>query len=410
MASVRPFRFTNLPKFSAEQIAVQQSAAQFISTKPFHPKFVDELGKVAETYLKVPCQFSAELQSPVERAHLGALIPSISCLMVVGLGPSDHKMLVDFDPGLASFVIDKLLGGSGDVGRLQRPLTDIEEGVLSFFILKMMGLVHEGWQSGHELSLSLDRFASKLTDLFQLVDAERGYHVVGVNISFGKRVGYARLLLPYSFITANFATPPAQSGGTPEDFNYMRRVLPRIGPAQIFCRVEAANLDLDESDLGSLEIGDIVLLENPKISKTSLGLEGEVFLKIGSAQNGGVRAVLVNEGDQSRLRVEQIVIQEQPLEAEMSDEQEETSEDQDNLPETEGLLRDVAAPVVVELGRIKMNVSQVARLRAGQVLRLPRGANDPVDLVVHGKLFARGELIEVDGELGVRLMQIVGAD
>lgn len=94
----------------------------------------------------------------------------------------------------------------------------------------------------------------------------------------------------------------------------------------------------------------------------------------------------------------------------MSDEQEETSEDQDNLPETEGLLRDVAAPVVVELGRIKMNVSQVARLRAGQVLRLPRGANDPVDLVVHGKLFARGELIEVDGELGVRLMQIVGAD
>jgi flagellar motor switch protein FliM len=82
---------------------------------------------------------------------------------------------------------------------------------------------------------------------------------------------------------------------------------------------------------------------------------------------------------------------------------------EDNLGETQGLLRDVAAPVVVELGRIQLSITQVARLRNGQILRLPRGPNDPVDLVVNGKLFARGELIEVDGELGVRLLQVTGA-
>ena len=81
----------------------------------------------------------------------------------------------------------------------------------------------------------------------------------------------------------------------------------------------------------------------------------------------------------------------------------------ENLAETEGLLRDIAAPVVVELGRIRMNAAQVVRLHKGQVLRLARGPNDPVDLVVNGKLFARGELIEVEGELGVRLVQIIGA-
>jgi len=81
---------------------------------------------------------------------------------------------------------------------------------------------------------------------------------------------------------------------------------------------------------------------------------------------------------------------------------------EDNLSETQGLLRDVAAPVVVELGRIRLNASQVARLKAGQILRLPRGPRDPVDLVVNGKIFARGELLEVDGELGVRLLQVAG--
>ena len=71
-------------------------------------------------------------------------------------------------------------------------------------------------------------------------------------------------------------------------------------------------------------------------------------------------------------------------------------------------VRDVPAPVVVELARLKMSTNQVVRMRAGQVLRLPRGPNDPVNLVVNGKLFARGELIEVDGELGVRLTQVSG--
>ncbi len=81
----------------------------------------------------------------------------------------------------------------------------------------------------------------------------------------------------------------------------------------------------------------------------------------------------------------------------------------ENLAETEGLLRDVAAPVVVELGRIRLNAAQVVRLKKGQVLRLARGPTDPVDLVVNGKLLGRGELVEVDGELGVRLIHVVGA-
>ncbi len=65
--------------------------------------------------------------------------------------------------------------------------------------------------------------------------------------------------------------------------------------------------------------------------------------------------------------------------------------------------------MVVELGRIRMNAAQVVRLKKGQILRLPRAPGDPVDLVVNGKVLARGELVDVEGELGVRLVQIVGA-
>ena len=80
----------------------------------------------------------------------------------------------------------------------------------------------------------------------------------------------------------------------------------------------------------------------------------------------------------------------------------------DNLEQTEGLLGDVPAPVVVELGRLRMTTAQVIRLKQGQVLRLPRAPADPVDLVVNGKIFGKGELVEIDGELGIRLLSLTG--
>ena len=80
--------------------------------------------------------------------------------------------------------------------------------------------------------------------------------------------------------------------------------------------------------------------------------------------------------------------------------------DGDNLTQTAGLLRDVPSPVIVELGRINLNALQIARLKEGQVLRLPRGIQDPVDLIVEGKVFAKAELVEIEDELGVRLLRL----
>ena len=78
-----------------------------------------------------------------------------------------------------------------------------------------------------------------------------------------------------------------------------------------------------------------------------------------------------------------------------------------NLPQTETLLREVSAPVSIELGRLQLNASEVARLKQGQILKLPRNSDDPVNLVVDNEVFAQGELVRVDGELGVRISTIL---
>ena len=318
---------------------------------------------------------------------------------------------------LATHAIDRLLGGTGDSGQILRPLTEIEEGVLSFVLLKVLQHLNTGWQNGRELALSLDRFAGKLSDVQDLIDAVTGYHLVGVRVTVGSTNGYARVFLPQPLVVKSFSSQPPQGPATTQELDYMRKILPSLGDLNVVGRVEAATLDLNPADIASLEVGDIIILENHQLTKSAGGLEGTAFVKLGTGQNGGIRGRLVNVGDQTRLEILEIVIQEQPPEGAMvtdgdnaaQGEAKPVAEPADNMGGTAGLLRDVPAPVVVELGRIRLNAAQVTRLRAGQIIRLPRGPNDPVDLVVNGKLFARGELIEVDGELGVRLQQVVGA-
>ncbi len=383
-----------------------QSLSAYFTRKPLGRTFLADLGAMLETHLKASCQVSVQQTSGISRANLGSLLPAVGCLLVVGCGASEHKILADLDPSIATLCIDRLLGGNGDVGRIQRPLTEIEEGVLSFILLKAMGFVHDGWETGQELALTLDRFASRLEELQAIIDTEPGYHAVALSLSVGKKVGYLRVLIPDSLITTHFQQLVAQSGGPQAEQQHMRTVFAALGEREVTGRVEVAQLDLGPDDIADLEVGDIVILESHQLALGPQGLKGMAFVKVGLGKNGGLKAQIESDGDRSRLVVADIVVQEEPAESQMADSGEDQGED--NLPETEGLLRDVPAPVVVELGRIRMNTAQVIRLRQGQILRLPRGPNDPVDLVVNGKVFARGELIEVDGELGVRLLQVTG--
>jgi len=73
----------------------------------------------------------------------------------------------------------------------------------------------------------------------------------------------------------------------------------------------------------------------------------------------------------------------------------------------EGILPNITLPVIVALGRSFLSIKEILKLRPGQILELNKNPNEPVDLVINGKVVARGELVDVDGRLAVRLIKIV---
>lgn len=73
------------------------------------------------------------------------------------------------------------------------------------------------------------------------------------------------------------------------------------------------------------------------------------------------------------------------------------------------LLHGVDMEVTVELGRTRMTVRDLLALSPGAVLELDRAAGSPADLLVNGRLIARGEVVVVDEDFGLRVTEILDA-
>jgi len=70
------------------------------------------------------------------------------------------------------------------------------------------------------------------------------------------------------------------------------------------------------------------------------------------------------------------------------------------------LLRDVELEVVLRFGECRMALREILELGAGSVVELDRGVEEPVDLLLDGKLIARGEVVVVEGNYGLRVREV----
>lgn len=71
---------------------------------------------------------------------------------------------------------------------------------------------------------------------------------------------------------------------------------------------------------------------------------------------------------------------------------------------------DVPVKVQAVLGRSQMDIGQLLRLKAGDVVELDRRVGEPVDIFVNNRMIARGEVVLIDSALGVTLTEIVRPD
>ena len=71
------------------------------------------------------------------------------------------------------------------------------------------------------------------------------------------------------------------------------------------------------------------------------------------------------------------------------------------------MVSDIPVHVVAVLGKKIVNMKELSQMHSGSVVELDRPVAETVDLVANGKLVAKGELVDIDGKLGVKVTKLV---
>ena len=71
-------------------------------------------------------------------------------------------------------------------------------------------------------------------------------------------------------------------------------------------------------------------------------------------------------------------------------------------------LHEIPVDLIVELGRARLTIGELAELGKDEVVELDRPADRPLDVIVGGKIFARGEVVMVGERLALRVTELLG--
>lgn len=430
----------------------------------FSPGFTRRLSETLGQTLELDLDLWLHSIQLLRRTQLRAILPGQACIMVVGLPPLEHKLLVEVDLAFAYRAVDQLLGGYAPAVDTQRPLTDIEQGVLSYLLLKGLSQLSGELAAESQVAVRLEDLRADLKSCADILRKDALWVVVSWKMNFDLDVGYIRALIPLSLAGQLLpqAPPPPDSAAAARLRAHKRARMHRLYGVQAEAAIQIGHIELRPEDLNALDPGDIVLMDEVSADLSEGEVGGEARLVLGQGENATVHGSLgVQEDELGRHLIFQVgaieahpaprshnpvqlsglpenpedamaalsAVHEQDsdgsphpldiLEEDRGHSDEDMAEDEeyyddgsyegeepDNLVEAEALLGDIPVHVSVEIGRVQLSADEVIQLRAGHLIELGRAPSDPVDLVVGGKLLARGELVEIEGSLGVRLLNL----
>jgi type III secretion system YscQ/HrcQ family protein len=354
MKEARPFPFAELPRVSRAQVEAGRRLLALLPLAP-GPDWAEA------------CR---ALGGPVEITLIGVSVLSASELMAEARGTQvrldaggARQALLVLDPALAPRLARRALGTDARPELpAPRPLTLAEEGAIEFLVGAMV-------QRG---SICV-RGVVKAGERALPIGAEAWVWVLAARIETPVGGGWARLYAPASVrhaapVTSAEHVDPAEQA--------------RLERARVEVRIEVGHAPLTVAELEALGPGDIVRLDEP-------ALRGQLArLRIG---RGGFGAHLDGEA----------LVIEEPFrrETRMSDPRERSDVGE--------LVRELPVEVACELGRVTMSGRELLDLRPGAVVPVGRPLAGPVDLTVGGRVVARGELVDIEGEVGVRVTQRV---
>lgn len=332
----------------------------------------------------------------------------------VSCQPENVPALVALNIDFAKSLIDLILGGKGAEATKLRELSPIETTIVEYLATNILGTINDF--AGERLFClqSVDRTTEEIFDSF-----ERGAQII-LEIESGRLNGTVSLLASKRFLNQldRLQNPLFVKKSDRKSFRDFEKIVEKLD-----LRLHVGTTFLDADSLLFLERDDIVLIEQPQIELRNGKFGESATLTVGRGTNFRLRG-MIEAGDDFNFRISEITSEEMrrrftpakfrmdELENEQPAEETELQADETSEEELDEqispTLENVQVALRVEIAGSKITLRELQNLRAGQLIALGVSPNDPVRLVTDNneEPVATGELVEIEGQLGVRLTKV----
>lgn len=414
-----------LPRVTREQMRV--SAAMAALPAAFCSQTLATLKSVLQLYtrtaaheIEVAVQSLSEIVLPLSGVEADSA-PRVYALLTVA--PDEAPVTIVLDAEFAITLVDRVLGGAGDGPESLRNLSALECAVVEFLCLQFL----------HQLVGEMDGMICRL----ERISLARPTWLIAVGdpgsdrclsttltVKVRDKYGLIRVLTPPATLRVwQSVTAPYGAAINPEKIARYAQCLPTVRASLCL-----GATGVPAAEIARLEGGDVVIVAQPAVRWQRQQLSGSLRVRIGEGQHFILSGTIENAGTIG-LRVRSIdsfpfptLSEEQTMHnsefalAPDTEQDVQTDEAANNSPMVEVAIESLAGlgaaidgmvvTLHVELATRQLRLDELASLRAGQLIDLGCQATDPVELLVDGRCIARGQLLDCEGRLGVRITEV----
>jgi len=319
-------------------------------------------------------------------------IPTPTTLAIIKMDSLKGCAIVEIDPMISFSIFDRLLGGPGEGYRFQQELTDIETLIMEGIFIRLLDNMRDAWNCVIDLQPQLCQIDTN-PQFAQIVPPTEMVLLVTVKAKVGDVEGVINICIPYLTIEPIIgklsAWPWVGNNAAPAKNNTLvnREDMPVKLTAEILRR------DYTIGEIKDWKEGTILLPLCPLAPN-------QCYLRIGDMRVWQCR--MMEDEKWFPKKIEIIGQAKKPLGTE--DRRMEMNKVNQVV---ENALEMAKVRVSVELGAAAMPVKEVFGMGEGTIIELDKLAGEPVDVMANGVPIAKGEVVVIDENFGVRITEII---
>lgn len=336
--------------------------------------------------LQILCEsLSKELGSTVRitgRLAESIVIPTAglahaTAFVLLDLSATGGCAVLELEVPVLFAALERLAGSSSRPSPVTR-LTRLEEATFAFLVLSALAALRSRSELHRRLGLRLAGVTMNRVEALGRLESRRPHLGVELSLSVGEVSAGGRLLLPAVIFESAFKDVPVEREAA---------IAPEVLAADIGARCFLGRTQLPPSALEALSVGDVVVFEAARHGGEHLLGEGRLV-----THGFELKGEFTPEGfSLNRARRRAL-----PLESNVA-----------TLIEQSGDMPPLPVDVEIELTRLMLPLSELAALKPGALLPLRINASEPVVLRIGDRAVARAELVDIDGEVGARILHLL---